>query len=324
MSAIGNTTPTYVSKAEQAVISANKAMGVAVGAELGTAPVKLSGKAHKFADSIEKLVVKDGIASIGTGLSRVDITMPVAQGSPAQVVDEMIVYSERDLSFMVQSTEEGIRMLSVLESPTADHSVNYTLNLPEGIVPKLRDDGGVYLAALASSRVVDGPTVYIAELEPPWAVDANGQAVPTHYVIQGNTLTQVISPGADAAYPITADPSYKACRVASIYPGICADYRPRSAAVDVANLVINSGSAQNLSAMVCGAGGLLGIGGPIGAAAGVAVVAYCEAGVFAAFTRARIDARTVIDGGPSKCLRLRGTTVLIPPGLFSPVVPIRC
>ncbi len=67
MSVIGNTTPMYVSEAEQAVISANKAMRVAVGTELGTAPVKSSGKAHEFADSIKKLVVKDGIASIGTG-----------------------------------------------------------------------------------------------------------------------------------------------------------------------------------------------------------------------------------------------------------------
>ncbi|MFT4123896.1 MAG: hypothetical protein QM635_08695 [Microbacteriaceae bacterium] len=56
-------------------------------------------------------------------------------------------------------------------------------------------------------------TVTVTEIEPiatinkAWAVDATGAQVPTHYEIEGTTLTQVVVAGSSARYPITADPS---------------------------------------------------------------------------------------------------------------------
>lgn len=49
----------------------------------------------------------------------------------------------------------------------------------------------------------------IATIDTPWAVDANGNQVPTHYDINGSTLTQVIEPDSNTAFPVTADPSVK-------------------------------------------------------------------------------------------------------------------
>ena len=45
------------------------------------------------------------------------------------------------------------------------------------------------------------------EIEPAWAKDSNGEAVPTHYVIDGNTIKQVIEFRKDTAFPVVADPT---------------------------------------------------------------------------------------------------------------------
>lgn len=43
----------------------------------------------------------------------------------------------------------------------------------------------------------------------PWAFDANGTPVPTHYEVQGSTLVQVVDhTGAGIAYPVVADPTF--------------------------------------------------------------------------------------------------------------------
>ncbi|KHK99140.1 hypothetical protein LK09_03775 [Microbacterium mangrovi] len=50
-------------------------------------------------------------------------------------------------------------------------------------------------------------TKRIATLAAPWAVDANGKSVDTHYVINGNAVSQVIDANSNTAFPVTADPS---------------------------------------------------------------------------------------------------------------------
>jgi hypothetical protein len=51
---------------------------------------------------------------------------------------------------------------------------------------------------------LDGsPAVFVA---PPWATDANGEAVKTHYTMHGNTITQHIGVTKDSAFPVVADP----------------------------------------------------------------------------------------------------------------------
>lgn len=49
----------------------------------------------------------------------------------------------------------------------------------------------------------------IGHFETPWAFDANGVVVPTHYEVSGKTLTQVVKHQAgDYKYGITADPKW--------------------------------------------------------------------------------------------------------------------
>lgn len=48
----------------------------------------------------------------------------------------------------------------------------------------------------------------IATISAPWAVDAQGKPVPTHYELQGNKLTQVVDATKDTTFPVTADPAW--------------------------------------------------------------------------------------------------------------------
>ncbi|NLC98978.1 MAG: hypothetical protein GX678_07865 [Actinomycetales bacterium] len=52
-------------------------------------------------------------------------------------------------------------------------------------------------------------TLPVAEIETPWAVDANGEPVETRFELDGNTLTQVIETNNNTAFPVVADPSAK-------------------------------------------------------------------------------------------------------------------
>ncbi|WP_029068491.1 hypothetical protein [Jonesia quinghaiensis] len=48
----------------------------------------------------------------------------------------------------------------------------------------------------------------IAVIEEPWAIDANGKALETEYVLNGTALIQKIATTEDTAYPVIADPSW--------------------------------------------------------------------------------------------------------------------
>lgn len=53
------------------------------------------------------------------------------------------------------------------------------------------------------------PSLPDAAIAPPWAHDAAGKAVPTHYEIDGTTLVQVVEhKGGNYSYGITADPHW--------------------------------------------------------------------------------------------------------------------
>jgi len=69
------------------------------------------------------------------------------------------------------------------------------------------------MGELRQDTVDGGVTIWrdgamISALYQPWAIDANGVSVPTHYVVEGSTLTQVVDhTSASYAYPIVADPT---------------------------------------------------------------------------------------------------------------------
>lgn len=94
----------------------------------------------------------------------------------------------------------GVRLQTVLQS--GDAPDEYTYVFGEGVELDVQDTG--YVLAFA-----DGELVGI--LDPAWAIDANGNDVPTRYVSDGSELSQIVETGEATAFPVTADPTIRLC-----------------------------------------------------------------------------------------------------------------
>lgn len=131
--------------------------------------------------------------------------LPVAMGmqtdgsTTTASKDGLTVYKGTDAatSTVVQPTDSGVRFMTVINDATAPGEYTYELTVPEGASAALTDSGGVLISTGDGSEV--------AKVDPPWAKDANGAALPTHYGLSGNTLTQYVSLES-AAFPVVADP----------------------------------------------------------------------------------------------------------------------
>lgn len=143
--------------------------------------------------------------SLGTPGNIVGIGLPAGPDVQRAQVDPLsktVVYSDagNDFDLAVQATANaGVQVMSVLNGPEAPRSYAYPLSLPDGARLAPTSAGG------ADIRNARGEA--IASIAPPWAVDAEGTAVPTHYIFQGSVLTQVVEPAANASYPVVADPT---------------------------------------------------------------------------------------------------------------------
>lgn len=104
----------------------------------------------------------------------------------------------------VVPTAEGVQLVVAIDGASSPESFAFGLDLPDGYAPEVTSDGAVAL------RDADGAEV--GYVEQPWAFDAAGAPVETRFVVEGDTLTQVVEHAeADVVYPITADPKIKGC-----------------------------------------------------------------------------------------------------------------
>ncbi|KPI06585.1 hypothetical protein OV450_3697 [Actinobacteria bacterium OV450] len=147
-------------------------------------------------------------ASDGVAVARADgaaftVTLPGAdEGTQGKLVAPgTVAYgSPTGSANAVQATENGgARMLTVISERGAPQEYSYGVNVEGGGQVTLTDDGGAAVIA------ADGTP--LATVAAPWAKDANGVAVPTHFAVRDGSLVQVVEhdrPG--VAYPVTADP----------------------------------------------------------------------------------------------------------------------
>lgn len=147
---------------------------------------------------------------------------PVSIGLPGELVpgatgiaeDGSIVFEGADTStdVVVQLLEDGARISTVIGD--ADAPSRYAYPLDGGTVPFLEEDGSVSLLQELEVTLPDtGQTVTatakVGTIAAPWAIDATGREVPTHYEVEGSVLIQVVEHVAeDTAYPVVADPQY--------------------------------------------------------------------------------------------------------------------
>jgi len=103
----------------------------------------------------------------------------------------------------VQPTEDGgLRMLTIIDNPNAPTSYDYKVSVPNGGKIQLTQDRGAIILNRRNKPVSTVAT--------PWAKDAHGKTVQTHFTTDGQTLTQHVQhnvPG--VVYPVTADPWWK-------------------------------------------------------------------------------------------------------------------
>ena len=144
----------------------------------------------------------DGLTLTTSSGAEIGIDLPFADTSNDGVKTKsgVVVYADAapDVAVAAQPTPDGgMRALVVIDGPQAPTEYRFPMTLPDGAALFPRTDGGAVVIG------ADGQLVsYVA---PAWAFDANGQPVPTRYLIEGTTLVQVID-HQGAAYPVTADP----------------------------------------------------------------------------------------------------------------------
>lgn len=134
--------------------------------------------------------------------TNVTIGLPNAGGAapPQNLADGSTAFPNEDgTTQVVRETPGGTQLLTVAEDASAPTRYAYDFGLPAGSFLQPDDAGGV--------AVETGDGAQLAYIEPPFAVDANGLRVPTHYEVNGTSLTQVVSlsePG--LAFPVVLDP----------------------------------------------------------------------------------------------------------------------
>ncbi|MBF4625773.1 DUF2599 domain-containing protein [Clavibacter sp. VKM Ac-2872] len=101
---------------------------------------------------------------------------------------------------MLPKNEGAVEFTTVIRNIDAPASFTYDFNLPAGTHLSSNGDSG-------SVSVVNSKNQWVAGVSAPWAKDASGTAVPTHFGISGDTLTQFVDHKAGHfQYPIVTDP----------------------------------------------------------------------------------------------------------------------
>lgn len=133
----------------------------------------------------------------------IEIGMPGDGEDAAVTEDGSVVYEEiaNDSDLVVEALDNGgVRMMVVIDGADAPTDYAFDLDIPDDAELRLNDDDG-------SVSVIDSDGETVGVFSTPWAYDANGASVPTHYTIEGDTLIQtVLHEG--FTYPVVADPSW--------------------------------------------------------------------------------------------------------------------
>jgi len=115
--------------------------------------------------------------------------------------DGVVSYDNNNGSSTVPIVQKdgAVQINTVIRNSDAPKRYGYPLTVSAGQSIHLAPDGSAYVAAATGV-----PSLYIAA---PWAKDANGKAVSTHFEVNGTTLTQVVDFTASTAFPVVADPT---------------------------------------------------------------------------------------------------------------------
>lgn len=202
----GLTAPAYAAEGDAVVLPevAQAELSEAVPAQ------SVSSDVIAEANGVDVVIPFDIAAPIvmsGEGQAELSITLPAAAGSDASMVDggsAAVVHELNDGTIVSPSVKADgtVQVLSVIDGPEDPREFTYGFDTSAGASVALQGDGG--------ALIFDDAGEEVASIAAPWALDAAGVAVATHFLAEGGELTQVVEPGADAVYPIVADPAVTA------------------------------------------------------------------------------------------------------------------
>lgn len=171
-----------------------------------SAPFAEGGSAIIGRDAVEGLSI-----STDAGEQGATIALPGAAGLGDAVVssDGSVTYAgdQHVPAVNIVAAEDALRISTVIADAAQPQEFSYDFG-PSTTV-EIQTDGS---AIVLSNQPVDGSPgteVIIASIKAPWATDASGASVPTHYVAEGSVLTQVVEHrGGATVYPVVADPTF--------------------------------------------------------------------------------------------------------------------
>ncbi len=151
-------------------------------------------------------VGSDGTVRLDTAVSSpITLDLPVAAGSTVSKVDgRYVLPAAGDASVAVAPTPTGTQVLIGIESAEAPTTYDFGLDAPDGFSPEIRADGVV--------DIVNERGDIAAQVEAPWAIDAEGRRVPTRFELRDDAIRQVVDHRTGGfAYPVVADPKIFRC-----------------------------------------------------------------------------------------------------------------
>ncbi|AAT89436.1 hypothetical protein ATY41_09245 [Leifsonia xyli subsp. xyli] len=141
--------------------------------------------------------------TLDTTAGGLSVALPFASDAENAIVEKKGVVSydnnNGSTSVPVVTKDGSLQINTVISTADAPKRHSYDLTIP---------DNGQIVQAGEGYFIVNADSDPVAYIAAPWAKDANGAPVPTHYELSGTTLTQVIDFTRAAAFPVVADPQF--------------------------------------------------------------------------------------------------------------------
>ena len=104
------------------------------------------------------------------------------------------------VNLAIKTQDTGFSIIAEIQSLSSPHEIGFDASIPTGAVLELLEDGSI--------DVIDENGLTIGSFAPPWAKDAAGNSISTHYRLVGTTIVQTIAASETTEYPVIADPEW--------------------------------------------------------------------------------------------------------------------
>ncbi|MCS3442826.1 hypothetical protein [Microbacterium phyllosphaerae] len=144
------------------------------------------------------------------GSTAASISLPGAERLKDAVVsdDGSVTFAGERLtpSINVMASDEAVRISAVIASKSQTQEFSFDFGV--GARVEIQPDGSALVLAARAAESEESVEVILASVEVPWARDAAGRPVSTHYVSEGGALVQVVDHRQrHVTYPVVADPT---------------------------------------------------------------------------------------------------------------------